>query len=155
MTMDSQPPVKFVLRAGLFANQQAQLAFSGAFAALATVAIVISYFLGPGPKIAVGLVFGGAILAVNTDRFWPTRVVLGKDGVLVKLPFSQRLHAWDSIAGVSTSGFGVVLALRSGEKVTVRTHPDWAPRTDDEDTQRLSEALKIWLPPALERGTRG
>jgi hypothetical protein len=147
--------VKFVLRAGLFANQQTQLAFAGAFATVATVALGVSYFLAPGPRIAVGVALAGVLVAVSTNRFWPTRVVLGQEGVLVKLPFSQQLHAWDSITGVSTSGFGVVLALRSGEKVTIRTHPDWAPRSDDEDTQRLrlTEALKTRLSPALEGGS--
>lgn len=146
-------PVKFVLRAGLFANQQAQMAFAGAFATVATVALGISYFLAPGPRIAVGLVLAGALVAVNTNRFWPTRVVLGDDGVLVKRPFSRQLHAWDSIAGVSTSGFGVVLALRSGEKTAIRTHPDWAPRSDDDDARCLSEALKSRILPVHGRGS--
>lgn len=144
--------MKLVLRAGLFANQQAQLAFAGAFATVATVALIISYFLAPGARTVVGLVLAGALVAVNTNRFWPTRVVLGPDGVLVKLPFSRQLYAWDSIAEVTTSGFGVVLALRSGEKVTIRTHPDWAPRSDDEDTKRLAEALRDLRPPGTARG---
>lgn len=134
--------MKFVLRAGLFANQQSQMAFAGAFATIAAVALGISYFLAPGPRIAVGLVLAGALVAVSSNRLWPTRVVLGEDGVLVKQPFSKQHYTWESIAGVSTSGFGVVLALRSGEKVTIRTHSDGEPRSDDEDTKRLADALK-------------
>ena len=148
---DRELPVKFVLCAGLFANQQAQLAFAGAFATIATVALAISYFLRPSARVSVGLVLAGALLAVNTNRLWPTHVVLGPDGVLVKLPFSRKLYPWDSITAVTTSGFGVVLALRSGEKVTIRTHPDWAPRSDNEDTKRLAEALQQ-LSPATGRG---
>jgi hypothetical protein len=144
--------MKLVLRAGLFANQQAQLAFAGAFAAIATIALGISYFLGPSARTVVGLVLAGALLAVNTNRFWPTRVVLGPDGVLVRLPFSRQLYPWDSITDVTTSGFGVVLALRGGEKVTIRTHPDWAPRGDNEDTKRLAEALGQLRPPGTGRG---
>lgn len=144
--------MKFVLRAGLFANQQAQLAFAGAFATIATVALAISYFLQPTARVSVGLVLAAALVAVNTNRFWPTRVVLDPDGVLVKLPFSQKRYTWDSIAEVTTSGFGVVLALRSGEKVTIRTHPDWAPRSDNDDTRRLAEALAQHRPAALSSG---
>ena len=110
-------PVKFVLRAGLFANQQSQLAFAGAFATIATVALAISYFLRPSARVSVGLVLAGVLLAVST-----------------------------------TSGFGVVLALRSGEKVTIRTHPDWVPRSDDEDTKRLAEALQHLRPTGTGRG---
>ena len=144
MPDDREKPMKLVLRSGLFANQQAQLAFAGAFATIATVALGISYFLKPTARVSV--------VVVNTNRFWPTRVLLGPDGVLVKLPFSKKLYTWDSIADVTTSGFGVVLALRSGEKVTIRTHPDWAPRSDDEDTKRLAEALEQRRPAKLSSG---
>jgi len=152
MPDDREKPMKLVLRSGLFANQQAQLAFAGAFATIATVALGISYFLKPTARVSVGLVLAGALVVVNTNRFWPTRVLLGPDGVLVKLPFSKKLYTWDSIADVTTSGFGVVLALRSGEKVTIRTHPDWAPRSDDEDTKRLAEALEQRRPAKLSSG---
>lgn len=155
MTTDRAPPsaepVKLVLHAGLFANQQAQLAFTGAFATIATIALVISYFLAPGARVAVGLVLAGALLAVNGNRLWPTKVVLDDDGLLVKLPFSRQSYPWKSIADVTTSGFGVVLALRDGTKVTVRTHPDWAPRSDDEDTKVLATALRERLAQRLAR----
>jgi hypothetical protein len=144
------PPVKVKLRAGLFANQQAQLVFAGAFATIATVALVISYFRGPGARVSVGLVLAGALIAVNTNRFWPTRVVLDDDGVSVKLPFARKVYAWRSIAAVTTSGFGVVLALRDGTEFTIRTHPDWAPQSDNQDTKMLADALRARLdPPAL------
>jgi hypothetical protein len=144
-------PVKLVLHAGLFANQQAQLAFTGAFATVATIAIVISYFFAPGARVAVGLVLAGALLAVNANRLWPTKVILDEDGVLVKLPFSRQSYPWKSIADVATYGFGVVLALRDGTRVTVRTHPDWAPRSDDEDTKMLVSALRERLSLRLAR----
>jgi hypothetical protein len=119
MTTDRPPPtpaepttgpVKLVLHAGLFANQQAQLAFLGAFVTIATVALVIAYFLGPGARVA-------------GSRF----------------------------VEVMTCGFGVVLALRDGTEVTVRTHPDWAPRTDDESTAMLATALRGRLASRLGR----
>ena len=90
-------PVKLVLHAGLFANQQAQFAFAGAFGTIATVALVISYFLAPGVRIAVGVVLAGALLAVNANRFWPTKVLIDADGVVVKLPFSRESYPWKSI----------------------------------------------------------
>lgn len=144
-------PVKLVLHAGLFANQQAQFAFAGAFGTIATVALVISYFLAPGVRIAVGLVLAGALLAVNANRFWPTKVLIDDDGVVVKLPFSRESYPWKSIADVTTSGFGVVLALRDGTKVTVRTHPDWAPRADDQDTKMLATAVRARLASRIAR----
>lgn len=142
MTADRKSPAKLVLHAGLFANQQAQLAFAGAFATVATIALVISYFLAPGARVAVGLVLAGALLAVNANRLWPTRLVLDGDGLLVKLPFSRQTYPWSSIAEVTTSGFGVVLALRDGSKVTIRTHADWTERSDDEETKLLATALR-------------
>jgi hypothetical protein len=160
MTTDRAPPprppppaepVKLVLHAGLFANQQTQFAFAGAFGTIATIALVISYFLAPAVRIVVGLVLAGALLAVNANRFWPTRVVLDDDGLLVKLPFSSRSYPWKSIADVTTSGFGVVLALGDGTKVTIRTHPDWAPRSDDDDAKLLATALRERLAHRLAR----
>lgn len=144
-------PVKLVLHAGLFANQQAQLAFAGAFGTIATIALVISYFLAPGVRIVVGLVLAGALLAVNANRLWPTKVTLDDDGLLVKLPFSRQIYSWRSIADVTTSGFGVVLVLRDGTKVTVRTHPDWEPRSEDEDAKILASALRERLSQRLAR----
>ena len=61
------------------------------------------------------------VLMALLNTFWPTKIAVGADGVLVSSLLRRSFYPFARIASVRRSDWGVVLTRQSGREVEIRT----------------------------------
>ncbi len=103
-------------------------------AAVAAMGLVLTSVFVAGHRTPAALalaVVALAMLVVGTAA--PTRVTVGADGVLVQWLGTTRFIRWARVADIEASGHGIVLALESGEWLTLRTPAPHEPHPSERD----------------------
>jgi hypothetical protein len=93
------------------------------------------------PVFAVALV---SLIVLFAGIVVPTRVVVGGDGVLLRWLGTARFVPWSRVTDVDCFDGGVTLALRAGERLTVRTPADHERYNPERDAmvERMTAALR-------------
>jgi hypothetical protein len=98
--------------------------------------------LAGGAILASGLV--QAALVVLSVRALGKRVVaIGTDGVVYRRFLRKRFHPYGAMDRVYRTQGGVALALRSGERVRIRTRGFWARGAADHTAEVLHERIEV------------
>lgn len=148
--MVASPLVTFMVRAGLFPSHRAQVAFALFVGALFTSAQFWNY--GRASSWVYAAMLAGVIL-VNVNRFVPGYVRIGDDGFFFAAVWKRRFVRYADVTAIETSNWGVVLTLRTGKTILIRTNPDWAPVSKDAKRDSLAAALGERLEIYRQRAT--
>jgi len=127
----------FTARSGIIDNSAAQLVL---FMLLMGGTRLIPRVHGPARWALVA-----ATVFALVNALWPTKIRVGADGVLVKTLRKKTFYAYADIESADASGNGVVLALRSGKRVSIATTPvrGNASGTRDALLKRISDGLAV------------
>jgi hypothetical protein len=128
MTGSAQEPLaRFRVRAGLLVNKRAQAALAVAGLVLLKLPYIWGRLLLVTP-LAWWLLPLLALCVLNL--LWPTTVTVGQDGVLVASLVRRRFYPLAALASVRETAWGVLLTLKSGREVEIRTeHKESAERS--------------------------
>ena len=119
MTRRAQEPLaRFRVRAGLLVNKRAQAALAVAGLVLLKLPYLWGRLLLVTP-LAWWLLPLLALCVLNL--LWPTTVSVGQDGVLVASLVRRRFYPLAAMASVRETSWGVLLTLKSGREVEIRT----------------------------------
>lgn len=113
--------------------------------AVTTLAIVLAggFVAGHYTAAAVALAVV-ALVAVVVGAAAPTRVTVGADGVLIEWLGSTRFISWLAVAAIEAFERGVVLALESGEWLTLGTPADTSELAASEREAMLERMNVAW-----------
>jgi hypothetical protein len=112
----------FRVRAGIFSNKTTQTLLVSTGLVL-RVSFNLLRFLGPFWWIGLGM-FGLLVL----NAIWPTKITVGRDGVLVGGLLRRSFYPFAKIASVQKTNWGVMLVRESGREVEIRTESKENPK---------------------------
>ncbi len=109
--------------------------------------LAFGFVAGQSTPVALALaVVALGVLVVAAAA--PTRVTVGADGVLVAWLGTGRFVAWSSVSSIEATEHGLVLALESGEWLTLRTSAGPALQRTERDVllERMNFAWRACAP---------
>jgi hypothetical protein len=115
-TGSTRPVQTFRVRAGIFSSKRTQSGLAAIMLAFRFSYIWMRHFGVAGWALLFAL---GFVAILNA--FWPTKIAVGADGVLVSSLLRRSFYPFAKIASVRRSDWGVVLTRQSGREVEIRT----------------------------------
>ncbi|HEX7664561.1 MAG TPA: hypothetical protein VF407_08625 [Polyangiaceae bacterium] len=88
--------------------------------------------------------YGVVVVAALVHMFWPKRLRIGADGVLVTSPWKKTFFAYGDLSAVETASGGVVLVAKDGTRTHVRTMTGQGNASPDRDAilERLQAGIR-------------
>jgi hypothetical protein len=114
----SSPVATLRVRAGLLSNKKAQAMLAALSVASIQLLNVLVRLTGTFALVMVPL-----LALVLTNAFWPTTISVGADGVLVASFARRAFYPFARVQSATSSAWGVMLRLKGGREVEIRTEP--------------------------------